>query len=187
MKHILLLILSVVGLGACGTPRYVGNEDSPFYKVPIGSRLILEQDLEFPPERLTIYLQDGKIFPSFSGVQQYRAHCLFEVRHKRDAAQTVKADTFEVQKTTQIEETSRFGPPVRAAGEWQFAAGNPAFWVYLTRLDLRSERQPEVMRLTCQRWETLAGQQRHLSINELRKALAPFFRLETPAVEPAPK
>ena len=55
----MIIVLVVTVLAACQTTAYEGNENSPYYKVPIGSKLILHQEIEIPPHLAGIYLQAG--------------------------------------------------------------------------------------------------------------------------------
>lgn len=174
-----LMLAVVVLLCGCQT-SYQGNEDSPYYKVPVGSTLILNNDITIPPYKAGVYIQGGQILP-LSQVNKYYPHCKFEVLKIREAPQTVKADTFVIKKVVQeITDTVDTGQ-LRLAG---ISIGinisdddGPSVQTYATRLNLRSERQPEVFRLSCGQW-AYPSQGQQVTINEMRKALGNLFTLQ---------
>ena len=100
MRRLVLLFVFIFLLNACQTTSYEGKEDSPYYRVPVGSGLTLHQDIEIPPHRVGVYLQDGQIKP-LSQINRYYPHCKFEVMKIRDIPQTVHADTFMIEKVAQ--------------------------------------------------------------------------------------
>lgn len=179
-----LVLLSVVAflINACQT-RYEGNENSPYYQVPAGSRLILRQDAEIPPHRVGIYLQGGQIKP-LSQINQYYPHCKFEVWKIHDVPQPVEPDEFTITKVVQEITHSVSAGHVQLAGVSigigvHMGGGDDGASVetYATRLNLRSEKQPEVFRLSCGQWSyPPAG--RHVSIREMRVVLGDVFTLQ---------
>jgi hypothetical protein len=177
------LLAVVVFLAACQTASYEGNENSPYYQVPAGSRLILRQAVEIPPYRVGIFLQGGQIKP-LSQINQYYPHCKFEVWKIRDLPQPVKPDEFTITKVVQ-EITDSV-----SAGHVQLARVSIGIGVhmgggddgasvetYATRLNLRSEKQPGVFRLSCGQWSYPAAGQ-HVSIREMRVVLGDVFTLQ---------
>ena len=191
MRRLILLSVVTFLLNACQTTRYEGNEDSPYYQIPAGSRLILRQDVEIPPHRAGVYLQGGQIKP-LSQVNQYYPHCKFEVLKISDIPQTVHTDRFTIEKVVQeITDTVDAGL-VRLAGislgmgiHVHGDRGDGAnIQTFATRLKLRSEKQPEVFRLSCgQSAYPYEGQ--HVSIKEIRRVLGDVFTLEIIGRAPA--
>lgn len=179
MARALMLMVVVVLLGACQT-SYLGNEDSPYYKVPVGSRLILNNDIAIPPYKAGAYIQGGLILP-LSQVNKYYPHCKFEVLKIREAPQTIKADTFVidkvVQEITDTVDTGRLRLAGIGIGINIGASDGPSVQAYATRLNLHSDRQPEVFRLSCGQW-AYPNQGQQVTINEMRKALGNLFTLQ---------
>ena len=178
------IVIVVTFLTACQTMAYEGNEDSPYYKVPIGSKLILHQDIEIPPHLAGIYLQGGKILP-LAQVNQYYPHCKFEVFKLKDTPQPIKADEFSIKKVVQ-EMTHSV-----STGRLQLAAvsigvgihiglddDSSPLQTYVTRLDLHSEKQPDVFRLSCGLW-AYPPKGQHVTIREIRQVLGEVFTLQT--------
>jgi hypothetical protein len=171
------VLFAVALLAACQTTTYEGDENSPYYLVPAGSRLSLHRDLVIPANQAGAFLQGGQVVP-FAQLNPYQPHCKFEVSRVLDSPQTVRADEFVITKAVQSLEHS-VRAPRRLAARSVFSStddGGPSIQTFATRLDLRSDRQPEVLRLTCGHWDypPLAT---HLSIRQIRQALGEVFTL----------
>jgi hypothetical protein len=179
--------LLVALLGCAG--RYVGDENSPFYAPPAGTTVTLNQTITIPGERTAVYLQGGEV-RTFNDVGKYYPHCKFELRTRAPSAREVQPETFMVERVnreTAVSWSAIAGPQVAAAGIGiVFGAGSEGDGgspeTYATHLYLRSSRQPDVYRLTCQQWG-YPPQGEHVSINDMRRALGPIFTLST---TPAP-
>jgi hypothetical protein len=180
MKRLILLATSVL-LAACQT-AYVGNENSPYYTIPVGSTLTLKQDAVIPPNLAGFLLQNGQILPQ-SQINQYYPYCKFEVLKIRDNPQSIQADTFSIVKVTQAIDHSVDAGQIKLAGlaigigMGMSDGGGSSVQTYATRLNLRAEKQPEVFRLSCGLWD-YPEQGKHLTINEIRKALGNLFTLQ---------
>lgn len=176
MKWIVPAIATTL-LAACQTTAYEGDENSPYYVVPAGSHLTLNRDLAIPAHESAVFLQGGQVLPKVQ-VNFYQSHCKFEVRRVLDAAQTVRVDEFVVTKVVQSMEHS-VRAPMRLASSSVIGGvedGGQSLRTFATRLDLRSDSQPEVLRLTCGHWDypPLAS---HLSIRQIRKVFGDIFTL----------
>lgn len=175
---------------ACQTAaRYQGDESSPYFAVPAGSRLVLNQPLSFQPGQVSVHVQNGQVIP-ITAVQKYDPFCKFELYGRPEAARTVAPGDMTVTRTRQHRQDGTFsrlqgvqlaGVSLRvlaqAGGE---PDGGPPLWSFLTHMDLRSATQPDVFRLTCLRW-AYPGMAEHVTIEEIRRTLAPLFTLRLPA------
>lgn len=189
MRVTLVSVGLAVVLAACQTASYQRPVNSPYYIIPAGSHLNLTQALTFDPDQLSVYIQNGQVL-SLSRVQVYFPFCKFELNHLSDAARTMKPDELVVTKTDQYRWEGALSRTTPEAYEpkprvmlTQFGGGDnpggPPQYSFITRMDLRSEKQPEIFRLTCLRW-AYPGMDEHVSIAEMRKALSPLFTLRTP-------
>jgi hypothetical protein len=134
------------------------DENSPYFVIPVGSRLVLHQSVTIPAFAAAIYLQGGQWLP-WPQVSRYHPHCKFELREPKNAPQTITADEFVIARTgteTEIQEGLQIQARV---------------------LELQSARQPLVSRLSCAVWQTSATGQ-PVSGRELRQALGNLFTLE---------
>jgi hypothetical protein len=179
MKNILLLCLAAL-LWSCDTPRTYGPE-TPYYRFPADSRLVLNHALEIPAGRATARIQNGRV-AVFGHVQEHQPHCIFEIHTVKAEAQRVEPDTFSIVKVERSTSTLAVQPSffIRAA----FAdTDRPGQLFYKTIFTLRSERQPGVRWLSCQSDQYAAGISipRHLTVSEIRLALGDIFTLELPA------
>ncbi len=171
----LLGLFALLALSACqSTP--LAREESPYYTVPAGSRLILHKDLTIPAERAGVYIQGGMVM-GWTEINSYHPHCNLVMRRVADAPQTVRAGEFVVVKVRR-QNLSAVRPGAQYAQ--LFADGVPSHWVYATVMDLRSTDQPEVISLTCQHWESPPPAPQHLTIRQIRAALGELFTLKLP-------
>ncbi len=179
MRNILLLCL-VALLWSCDTPRSHGPE-TPYYRFPYGTRLVLNRTLEIPAGWATARIQNGGVVP-FGSVQEHLPHCILEINTVRSDVQRVEADNFSIVNVVRSESTiaASTGFFVRTA----FAdTDRPGQMFFKTIFTLRSERQPGVRWLTCQSDQYAAGTAipRHLTVFEIRQVLGALFTLELPA------
>lgn len=168
-------VVLVLGLHACANliPK---DENSPYYPVPAGSRLILHQDLRVPPDSARVYLQYGKLVAAPSTSDPY---CQFEVNDVLPVVQTLKADEFVVRKTQMdLRHISLQNPLIMAA--WHGSESDDADDVTLVwYVWLYSPRQPNVLRLICGGMFDQPYRARRPSINEIRAQLGDIASLIT--------
>jgi len=183
--RVMLIPLAIVALlSGCQTVSYEGNENSPYYVVPAGSRLTLNRELTIPARELGVFLQDGRVPPS-TEVKHYYPYCRFELYSLSDQARTVMPDELTIVKSVQHMmdgTTGAVGPVLYAQLSFGLRAnmsgdhGGPSIHVFATRMDLRSAKQPDIFRLVCAQWGYPATD-RHLTIAEIRRALGELSTL----------
>ncbi len=154
--------------------KYQGNENSPYYRVPVDSTLVLNQPLTIPVRHKRVYFQDGRPL-AFYEVNQYQPWCVLRIRAKKDVAQTIAPDEFVVSEVTRehLYELARL--PILVA---QFDPGGTemTYEVVATRMELSSDTQPDVQRLSCSRWRI--PQDRYwVAIRHVRETLGSIFDL----------
>ncbi|UCH53694.1 MAG: hypothetical protein JSW09_02535 [Pseudomonadota bacterium] len=175
-------VAAVLMLTGCSTAQYMGDESSPFYDVPSGSRVVLKRELTIAPEEVAVYLQNGEVHP-WSQINPQRPHCKFEVYERLATKQTVSPDEFIVTRVVRDEvhmvgferiQVASMGLAMRVGG----SDSRPTVITYATYLYLRSERQPHVFRLGCGHWDYPGkSSAEHLSINAMRQALGEVLSL----------
>lgn len=189
MRMVRVLLIVLCGAFAGGCQRVVSSlaqggyenvQDSPFYRVPDGSTLVLTQNLIIPPNQVKLFVQDGQIV---AAPNRYRPFCRFEVLPLLPTPQTVSADTFLVQRTARVEDLvaatdNRQRYAARSLIRPFDSDGLPTPVVYATRLYLRSASQPEVYRLSCGHLQEPLLGARHLSVNQMRQAMGEIFTLQ---------
>lgn len=145
------ITLTILALAGCNTAQ-TRDVNSPYYKVPQGSAIILNKDLEIPAGQAHINLQAG--VPS-SAVGQYNVNCTFSVRNLGPS--TIKADTFGIRDSSTGE-------------EW---VSRPDIMRFYREFRLTSATQPDVMNFVCQDWDgPMTG--KPVSVPEMEKAVGSY-------------
>lgn len=177
--------LTIVLCGCQTTSSYVGNENSPYYLVPPGSRLILQRPLTIPADQLAVYVQNGQVLPN-SQVQHLYPFCKFELARLAPNPRTVQPNDIVITRTVQeIIQGAMSAAPLLARNAFGMRAdadgapSGPSIQSFSTRMELRSEKQPDIFRLTCAQWG-YPGIDRHVTIAEIRRTLAGVFTLRLP-------
>ncbi len=183
----LTLIALASALAGCYTPaRYTGDENSPYYLVPAGSHVVLNQTLTVPPEEAGVFVQNGEA-QSRGQVRYSEPYCRFELKTVRGAPRTVAPDEMIVRRSGQQTLRTLAG----VAGE-QYASASIlvtasdrddsslTILTYATQMELDSQKQPEIDRLTCAR-VGYRGEARHVTIAEMRSTLGNIATLRFPA------
>lgn len=181
--RLVLIVLTAV-LPACYTASdYAGNENSPYYLIPPGSRLTLNRPLPVPPDQAGVFIQNGE--PRLRrDVQFYYPHCRLELNTVSAAPRTIAPDEMVVVKSFHQEipgafaaagvaRVSLLGMPGIGGGD-----GGPGLQSFLTYIDLRPQKQPDIARLICAQWGD-PGLDRHVTIAEIRRTLGELFALQT--------
>lgn len=166
-------------LTACSVNN-VKDEDSAFYSVPVGSLLVLNQDVTIRGEQVAIYVQNGEI-KRYKDVNKYSPNCKFEIYTMSEQPRSVQADTFEIIKVVDdIESSSLQNNSLLAALDNTVASGlldQSQMFNYATYMYLSSVTQKDVYRMICQHWEDIIDD-RFLSITQMRDAMGDVFTLK---------
>lgn len=180
MKKV-LLIGCVWLLSGCDTPQNYGP-DSPYYRFPQGSKLVLNQALEIPSGWATVRLQSGKVV-SFGHVHEQLPHCIFEVETVRETPQYIERDSFDIVRVQRHISTLAVNSGFFFFIGTAFAdTDRPSQMFYKTVFTLSSHKQPGVRQLVCQSDQYAAGIAipNHLAVPEIRQALGDIFSLQFP-------
>ncbi len=155
--------------------RHQGNEGSPYYRVPVDSKLVLNQAVIVPAKKRRVYFQYGRPL-AFWEVNEYRPWCVLRMRTKKDVAQKITPDEFVVRSVSRepLYEIARL--PVQVA---QFGSDGTDFTyeVVATRLELYSDTQPNVQTLSCSKWG-VQQDRFHVTIRSIRETLGDIFDLQ---------
>ena len=150
LKQPLLTVSLLSLLAGCGQLQ-TRDTDSPFFRLPVGTVLELHQQLEVPAQRTRIFLQRGEVAGK-QGIDLFQPSCNLEIRDLQPDTQLIEPDRFTVVQTRQGRESvvAWDGLKLAALG-WSFSSGGggPPMVHRYYHYDLQSERQPQVMRLTC--------------------------------------
>ena len=169
MKAIPILVLFIISLTACEHPG-VRDVNSPYYRIPPGSLLVLHQQLTIPANQARVLIQNGQL-KSRRDIDQYYPYCEFEILTLSEQDQHIHADQFTIYKSTKQMEFSSL--PVMYASlvmnhlESRLVAYNTTYY-------LRSEKQPDVYRMMCLYW-TDDSMDDFLTQNAIEKTLGNLF------------
>jgi hypothetical protein len=168
----LALLAPILLLSACAQPE-IHKYDSPYYKIPVGSSLILNQDIAIPAGQARALIQYGKMVTERNQIDQYYPWCEFEVRTLKDEERVIQPDHFRI---TRLSKEFRFSS--RSVMYASLVSNDYARLIgYATVMYLQSEKQPDVYRMTCLYW-TDDNMDEHLSKNQISDTLGQVFSLE---------
>jgi hypothetical protein len=166
------LLLSTLLLVACqslpGYQRQTGPTPEPAI-----DRVTLHQALQIRADYASVYIQDGAVRAT-NTADEYRPHCILELRTVAPVARTIAPDTFTVTGLHR----DRFMVDTRGLQLAALAMGGDFSQVVsITTLGLHSDRQPEVIRLHCRQFDEPYWA-RHVSRKDMQQALGEIMTLE---------
>ena len=174
------LAVSVVSVLAGCAVNDVKDEDSTFYAVPVGSTIVLNQQVDIRGDQVAVYVQNGELM-QYREVNFYLPNCKFEIYTMSEQPRTVNQDRFEIVKVEDdIESSALQKTTYLAALDGAMTLGwldKSYVFNYATLMYLHSEEQKDVYRMTCQHWEDIVDD-RHLSVTQMRQAMGDVFTLE---------
>lgn len=119
-----------------------------------GQVFVLTQPIEIKADTTRRFIQNGQLTSQFAFDRRLQ-HCRLEVRTLAEQSRIIEADEFEITRIRFDSEAIAMRQQFLAAGagfNLQLAQdddGGPAEMMDLIMLYLKSERQPDVMRLVC--------------------------------------
>ena len=160
--HALVCLVAAAGLASCA--NYPVATQSPENLV-----LVLNQDLAVESGRARVFLQEGEI-TSTNDLQTYEPSCDFEVIEvsKPGSEQLIHSDTFKVTRVHHA--TNVFLQKFELNQDYAMDGLEYLNTTYLTEFTLRSELQPDVLRLNCKIW-SIDPFQRYLSPAQISQTL----------------
>jgi hypothetical protein len=175
MKYFLisLMLIGLPALTACSSPP-VKDPDSFLYSVPVGSKLILNKEITIPENLARRYFQNGRAIQK-NELNIYYPHCSILMNILVDYERVIKPTVFEIYV---VEDQRDYAQrPVYVASNILNNIDGQTIIGYASLYYLRSPDEPDVRSLECVRWDNPVHIQ-FLSINEVKKALGQYFRLE---------
>ena len=163
-------------LAGCGSLTTIEPDpQSRFYTPPVGTLVILNEELTVPGGWARVFLQHGKTV-SYGDVNRYAPSCDFALRTVDEVPQSIKPGSFKVVDVQPRTEEIVEYRPVQYAGRWLLAAGNTGsggqYMIMQTlRMTLESAEQPGMYMLTCRGALDDPPNALRVSISEMREAL----------------
>ena len=177
MKHLFAAVLLSLLLTGCHGyyQRHIqGNEDSPYFQVPVDSVLQLQREISIPPRSDRIFFQRGQLLPTRE-VNRYLPYCFLQVVTGKDTAQTVAPGRFVIQR---VYDQYRFQLAQDQVEVAQLDRGGGTDYKVLAKImELHSPREPAVRRLVCAEWG-LPQSRSFVTIRMIRAEVRDFFDLQ---------
>jgi hypothetical protein len=193
MSRIIVVATIVLGLMLTGCQTGVRDSDSRFFLPPVGTRVIVHQEIPIPQRWARVYLQDGSLYAK-GKYNEYYPNCVFIVAEVSDGSAAIEPDTFEVYDVRWGSQDVLGGLPVMLAGVsigiggggggfviGGVSDGGAVFQNYNVIMKLRSERQPGVIELICNAGKDDPDRVEQPTVEQMRQSLGAYASLELPA------
>ncbi len=135
------------------------------FDIPEGSLLILNRALDIPAGETHALIQEGRLIKK-RDKDDYRINCRLDV--KKFGPRTIAPEQFFIRRTEDGQ-------------EWISRAGIMRYYTYLY---LRSDKDTDVIKLSCQQYGD--NTQRNFSVSEIGHALGDYFSFSFTALQTTP-
>ena len=163
MYKLLALLIMFSILAACSNPA---NRDpsSPYYDIPITTKISLLKTVTIPAHTAHIYFQ-GAVITSPKDTNQYHPHCRFDVRMKSETAQTINPNTYTLRRVSSNYDVVSL----------------PDLRYYYTEFMLYSAKDTNVLSLKCGQWSSYDDMSTYLTIKQIQETLGDYMKIKLPA------
>ncbi|MGB5541624.1 MAG: hypothetical protein WBO37_16185 [Gammaproteobacteria bacterium] len=154
LRYLIIACLLLAGCQSMATD----DRSSIWFKMPSGTKLVLNRELTIPAQRAHIMLQHGKLLPAASSSE---VACRFEVRDL--GPRVIQPDTFLITAYSSQQ-------------EWE---NHPHTKRFYKTIRLKSERQTGIMPMVCEYFDwPLQG--RPVTQARIEEALGDYFTFRFP-------
>ncbi len=178
MNRILVLGLTLL-LAACSQSYLVSDDqDYPYNLPPVGSSLVIKKPITVPADETRIFLQRGELLRK-SKFDRYEASCSLELRKLAESPREIQPDTFIVGRVERLMQRVVRNDPA-PEGPMKVGMDDDGGTPLVVRgyhLWLGSERQPDVMRMTCRGYFDDINRAEPPSFNDIRRSLGDYAEL----------
>jgi hypothetical protein len=185
-KHTQVLMAALLGaalLGGCGTVRIL--DEAGTYTPLAGGEVELLRPLTVAPDRTRVFLQRGVVVDKRD---LYEPSCNLEIRTLASTERRIEPDRFAITRAgVGVDQVVEHGD-LRLAqvgigvgiGPLADRGDGPSQVMYVLELRLSSERQPDVLRMSCVSAQDDPGRIEMLTLAEIRAALGDYARISPP-------
>jgi len=177
MEKSSLSILSVLLSGllsACSLPTST-DENSFLYSVPVGSKLILKQEIPVKASLGRTFIQNGNVVAEHK-INIYYPHCSLTTNTLLDHDRIIKPTAFEIYRVVDDVEYAQSYIQYASINFFSHSDG-PTIIGHASYYYLHSTDEPDIRTLECVQWGS-PEDVRYLSIKEIRATLGDIFSLE---------
>ncbi len=175
LKQALSIMLPMMLIGCQQIP--VADDGSPRSRIAVGSQIMVNKSLAVPAGHARVFLQFGAVVAK-NKLDIYHPHCDFEMKQVSYGRLHIEPDTFTVTRVDDGEEqvVLNRGGLQHVAMRVGDGGGMISMRVHYVRHWLHSERQPDVMRMTCHGGFVLSEpfDIPYPSVNDIRTALGEY-------------
>jgi hypothetical protein len=165
-------------LTACAQHYLVSDDlDYAYNLPPLGSTLVVKQTITIPAGEVRVFLQHGEVF-SKSDFDRYEPSCSLELRKLADQPREIHPDSFIVSKVQRLMQEVVWNDQLQAGPvkvDWD--PGGKPMVVHGYHLWLGSDKQPDVMRMTCRGFFDDITRAEPPSLNDVTKSLGDLAEL----------
>jgi hypothetical protein len=171
-------VLFALSLAACGQQYLVNDDpDYPYNLPPLGSTLVVKKPISIPAGEVRVFLQHGELFRK-SDFDRYKPSCSLELRKLADVPREIQPDDFIVTKVQRVmQEVVHNGQPALGLVKVTFDEGGKPMVVHGYHLWLGSDKQPDVMRMTCRGYFNDINRAEPPSLNDVTRSLGDYAEL----------
>ncbi len=173
-----LAVLLALSLTACSQQYLVHDDpDYPYNLPPPGSTLVVKKPISIPAGEVRVFLQHGELFRK-SDFDRYKPSCSLELRKLADVPREIQPDNFIVSKVQRVmQEVVRNGQPAVGLVKVVLDEGGKPMVVHGYHLWLGSDKQPDVMRMTCRGYFNDINRAEPPSLNDVTRSLGDYAEL----------
>ena len=168
MKRLTMILLLVPSLLSGCQGRFIKYDPDEKERIPVGSMLVLKQDVTIPAHKASIEIQGGQT-RSWHDVDQYYTYCSLEIRKPSDSGVTIKAGKFRIIRIRREEEWVRQDTRPRSRYA-RLDVDDSDVIEHKVIFYLASRDQPTVELMSCGHW-SYSDEGKYPTIREIRKAL----------------
>lgn len=181
LRSSLLLLSSFLVLIATACSHLVVTDPNALYYVPPpGSRVVVKQRLQVPPDRTRVFLQYGKLI-SQSALNEYTVNCNFEVNTLTDQVRYIEPGDYSVVKSERRTDSIVSSGAIRLATLALSAMidrrDGPPLEFEEIRLSLVSEVTPDIRELACRGVITEPSEVLPPTLAEMQQALGRYAEI----------
>jgi len=173
-------LIFLLAISSCTSGSF--SASSLYYDIPVGTKVIVQQNLNILPENGRVLIQNGKVI-TLSERDQYEYYCWFLSWKIKDTIQTIEAGTFTVTNVRHTEFYVELAPDrtlVLASSNEDFRLARGGVGAtgieYTTELTIHLEKQPDIRRFACSYWGD-PGLGRHITLTEMRELLGDVVKI----------
>ena len=180
-KNLLLVLLIALEISGCES--FIKMEAlPPPYSLPSGSSLAINQDLTVPPNSVSAWIQFGKV-ANRRDIDLDSPNCHFELYTIKPEAQTIYKDhdvriTRFVNNNEYVSNGHIMYASLRADADAD-NEGGPMAQIFRTEIYLKSSKQPDLYRLSCEVWDDPFNGV-YLTIDQIQQTLGGIATFHSP-------